>query len=77
MPVSTVHSILRNRIYTGWFEWNGKMIRMYHRKDGKVQKIDDDLMAATRYGIMMLRHAACQKGYGFNRKLTMQPLGIV
>jgi hypothetical protein len=53
------------------------MIRMYHRKDGKVQKIDDDLMAATRYGIMMLRHAACQKGYGFNRKLTMQPLGIV
>ena len=56
-----------------WFEER----RMYHRKDGKVQKIDDDLMAATRYGIMMLRHAACQKGYGFNRKLTMQPLGIV
>ena len=30
MPVSTVHSILRNRIYTGWFEWNGKMIQGRH-----------------------------------------------
>ena len=25
VPVSTVHSILRNRLYTGWFEWNGKL----------------------------------------------------
>jgi Recombinase len=23
VPVSTVHTILRNRLYTGWFEWNG------------------------------------------------------
>ena len=30
VPVSTVHSILRNRIYTGWFEWNGKMIKGRH-----------------------------------------------
>ena len=22
--MSTVHTILRNRLYTGWFEWNGK-----------------------------------------------------
>jgi Recombinase len=22
VPVSTVHTILRNRLYTGWFEWN-------------------------------------------------------
>src|SRR3984893_1538581 len=27
VPVSTVHSILRNRIYTGWFKWTGKIIR--------------------------------------------------
>ena len=25
VPVSTVHTILRNRLYTGWFEWNGKL----------------------------------------------------
>src|SRR6516162_5884028 len=30
VPISTVHSILRNRIYTGWFEWNGKMIQGRH-----------------------------------------------
>ena len=32
--------------------------RLYHRKDGKVVKKDDDLMDATRYALMMLRHAS-------------------
>ncbi|MCP4386302.1 MAG: DNA packaging protein [Hyphomicrobiales bacterium] len=36
-----------------WFE----EFRLYHRKEGKVVKEADDLMAATRYGVMMLRHA--------------------
>lgn len=36
-----------------WFE----EFRMYHRKDGKVVKLDDDLMSATRYANMMKRHA--------------------
>lgn len=31
--------------------------RLYHRKDGKVVKEGDDLMSATRYALMMLRHA--------------------
>lgn len=31
--------------------------RLYHRKDGKVVKERDDLMAATRYGLMCLRFA--------------------
>ena len=35
--------------------------RLYHRKDGKVVKEDDDLMAATRYALMMLRYASDQK----------------
>jgi terminase large subunit-like protein len=56
-----------------WFE----EFRLYHRKDGKVVKASDDLMAATRYGVMMLRHASCQKRYGFSRKLEMPQLGIV
>lgn len=30
VPVSTVHKILRNRLYTGWFEWNGKLIQGKH-----------------------------------------------
>lgn len=36
-----------------WFE----EFRLYHRKDGKVVKEGDDLLAATRYGVMMLRFA--------------------
>jgi Terminase RNaseH-like domain len=36
-----------------WFE----EFRLYHRKDGKVFKEHDDLMAATRYAVMMLRYA--------------------
>lgn len=36
-----------------WFEEK----RQYHRKDGLVVKINDDLMAATRYAVMMLRCA--------------------
>jgi len=36
-----------------WFkEW-----RMYHRKDGQIVKLYDDLMSATRYAVMMRRHA--------------------
>jgi hypothetical protein len=30
VPVSTIHTILRNRLYAGWFEWNGKLIQGKH-----------------------------------------------
>jgi site-specific DNA recombinase len=30
VPVSTIHAILRNRIYTGQFEWNGKLYQGKH-----------------------------------------------
>jgi phage terminase large subunit-like protein len=36
-----------------WFE----EFRMYHRKDGKIVKMDDDLLSATRYANMMKRFA--------------------
>ncbi|MCG5537868.1 terminase large subunit domain-containing protein [Halorhodospira sp. 9622] len=38
---------------TDWFE----EFRLYHRKDGKIVKERDDLIDATRYAMMMLRHA--------------------
>ncbi len=41
------------RHLTEWWD----EFRLYHRKDGKVVKERDDLMAATRYGLMMLRFA--------------------
>lgn len=36
-----------------WFQ----EFRMYHRKDGKIVKLDDDILSASRYLCMMLRHA--------------------
>lgn len=39
-----------------WFE----EFRLYHRKDGKVMKEGDDLMAATRYGVMMIRESVVE-----------------
>ena len=38
---------------TPWFE----EFRNYHMEDGKIVKVDDDLLDATRYGIMMINHA--------------------
>ena len=44
----------RLRVFTTCVEWFEEFL-LYHRKDGKVVKLSDDLMAATRYAIMMLR----------------------
>lgn len=51
---------------TDWFE----EFRLYHRKDGKVVKKADDLMAATRYAIMMLRFAIVKPTKKEPRKAT-------
>lgn len=51
------------RMQTGRFKVFGQLnewfeeFRQYHRKDGQVVKEGDDLMAATRYGVMMLRES--------------------
>jgi phage terminase large subunit-like protein len=46
--------------------------RTYHRKDGKVVKLFDHLLDATRYGIMMLRHARI----GGNRKKRTSTMAL-
>jgi hypothetical protein len=56
-----------------WFE----DFRLYHRKDGKVVKEGDDLLAATRYAVMMLRHAKTEGAYrNFHRKIEMPQLTV-
>lgn len=68
-PLTSVEaglSEMLNRMITGrfkvashlaqWFE----EFRMYHRKDGRVVKVYDDLLSATRYGMMMLRFAVTE-----------------
>jgi hypothetical protein len=40
-----------------WFE----EFRMYHRKDGKIVKLMDDILSASRYALMMIRFAVVAK----------------
>lgn len=40
-----------------WFE----EFELYHRKDGMIVKLNDDLISASRYGLMMKRHFTVQK----------------
>jgi hypothetical protein len=43
--------------------------RMYHRKDGLIQKIRDDVISASRYAMMMRRYARCRP----SRKQSFKP----
>ncbi len=49
----------RFKVFAGLDDWMQEF-RLYHRKDGQVVKERDDLMSATRYGIMMKRKAITQ-----------------
>jgi len=46
----------RFKVFSHLNDW-WEEFRLYHRKDGKVVKLNDDLMSATRYGMMMLRYS--------------------
>ena len=45
---------------TEWFE----EFRLYHRDNGKIVKLRDDLLSASRYAMMMLRSAETQPVLG-------------
>lgn len=46
----------RLKVFSNLKEWFDEF-RLYHRKDGKIVKVNDDLLSATRYAIMMKRFA--------------------
>jgi hypothetical protein len=46
----------RFKVFSTCQKWLGEF-RMYHRKDGVVVKLLDDVISASRYGMMMLRYA--------------------
>jgi phage terminase large subunit-like protein len=50
--------------------------RLYHRKDGRVVKLADDLLSASRYGMMMLRFAEPDGG-SWGKTIEYGPSGIV
>ena len=61
------------RHLSDWFE----EFRLYHRDAGKVVKLRDDLISATRYALMCLRFAKPAGQTSFARKLEYPALGIV
>lgn len=50
-----------------WFE----EFRTYHRKDGQIVKLKDDLLSATRYAIMMKRHAKVKPEPAVRRRVNL------
>ena len=46
----------RWKVFSTCTEWLEER-RLYHRKDGKIVKERDDVISASRYALMMLRHA--------------------
>ncbi len=49
----------RLRVFSHLEPWFAEF-RMYHRKDGQIVKLMDDLLSATRYAMMMKRYAQTQ-----------------
>ena len=47
---------LRIKVFSTMHDWFQEF-RIYHRKDGKIVKLMDDLMSASRYLLMMERYA--------------------
>lgn len=66
----------RLKVFKHLREWFEEFL-LYHREDGKVVKLQDDLMSATRYGIMCLRDAKKKpSGQGFHRKIEYPKAGV-
>jgi site-specific DNA recombinase len=65
VPVSTVHTILRNRIYTGWFDWKGKTIRGKHEALVTVEmweRVQDVLDGRHASGRKLRKHSFAYSG---------------
>jgi len=68
VPTSTIHKILRNRLYTGDFDWKGKTYRGNHQPLvsrelwERVQKVLDQRHAG--------RHRKAKRDFAFSRLIT-------
>jgi hypothetical protein len=65
---------MRLRVFSHLEDWFEEF-RLYHRKDGMVVKVNDDLMSATRYAMMGRRFAKTQEeAEGRLRNSRMAPV---
>ena len=66
----------RLRVFEHLEDWFSEF-RLYHRKDGLIVKLRDDVMSATRYGMMMRRKAITEHealaGRGIRRNPGVLP----
>ena len=58
---------------TDWFE----EFRMYHRKEGKVVPIRDDIMSATRYAFQSKRFALAGHDPSWTNEVEYKQYGII
>jgi len=65
----------RWKVFRHLEEWFGEF-RLYHRKEGRVVKLGDDLLSASRYAMMMLRHARTHED-AWSRPIKYGPSGVV
>jgi hypothetical protein len=63
----------RWKVFSTCQGWLGEF-RQYHRKDGLIVKVLDDRISASRYALMMRRHAATKPK---TSKLVMPSIGAV
>src|SRR5438477_12976997 len=63
----------RFKVFRGLADWFEEF-RLYHRKDGLIVKLTDDLISATRYALMMRRYAEVERAEQ-RRRLRMFPGG--
>lgn len=53
----------------GWLD----EARTYHRVEGQIVKLVDDLISASRYALMMKRHAIVDPGKRYSRDIPLAP----
>jgi hypothetical protein len=73
VPTSTVHSILRNRLYTGWFEWNGKLYQGRHEPLVSVELWER--VQAVMDGRLAQRHRRVTHDFAFSGLIACAKCG--
>ncbi len=79
-PVEPIVDEVYERMCTGrfkvfstlsqWFEEK----RSYHRKDGRIVDVRDDILKATFYALMMLRYSSIPGSYAARRAIPQNPI---
>lgn len=61
----------RFKVFDHLEDWFAEF-RLYHRKDGLIVKLNDDRISATRYAMMMKRHASTPSKWGAPLRSTVR-----